>query len=609
MSLSYQPLNTVLVRDPITMPESTRDYAILKGGQQVTWKKYTTTNISATSISWSTPPPAGNVFIDSKQYVSMGIRLVFTAPGALTGLTLNPGNDAPRAYPINGSLEVLQSSINGQSFSIYIADMIHALTHYNTDIRLHNKDYSLTPTYADQTQSYADLASGNVRNPLGGYQNGIDLCPMGRGGFPFTIVQNTNNSAVVDMLVCEPLFGLSPYYWGCGNRGGFYNVTAQDFLLTFVTNGNRFWSHNQLPTSNPITNIQASFTNFTAAFATPFTYIDSQPLMLMKYITPDSIQVLSPNMPLTYPYFDVQRYPTDFSSAVVPGNQGATVSSNNLQLNSIPRMMYIYARTRNLDLYAAGTGCNLTDTYLSLENVNITFANYTGLLSSAGKFQLYQIASKNGCNMNYAQWSGEKENNPSSWILPVSQYGTIGSILAVEFATDLGLPSNMSPGIQGQFQLQVTASFKNTSNAPINATLYIIIISEGSFTIPHLNGAVKQLGVITQNDVLDAHSKPGVSYDLIRDSEYGGGGGNFLGNLKDFGSKILNFLQGSKLISNVASAIPNPIAQTIGSVARNMGYGEGQGGIVIDGSQYGQGVMSGGRQMSHKELRNRLNRM
>lgn len=382
-----------------------------------------------------------------KQYFLLPVRLVFTAVGAALGNILNPGADAPRAYPISGSMEVLQSSINGQSFSIYISDMIHALTHFNTEIKLQNKDYSMTPTYCDQTQAYGDLAPGSVRNPLGGYQNGIDQCPMQRGGFPFTIVQNTPTQAVVDMVLCEPLF-MSPFYFGCGNGQGYYNCTTMDFNFTFLSNANRFWSHVNLPGSNNITNVQAFFSSFTVPFATPFSYFESQPILLFKYITPDSIQVLSPNMPITYPYYDVQRYPLDFPSAVTPGASNATgiISSNNLQLNSIPRLMYIYARTRNQDLYAVGTGCTLTDTYLALENINITFANYTGLLSSCSKFQLYQIAIKNGCTMNWAQWSGERENDPASFIFPVPQYGTIGSVLAIEFATDIGLPSDMCPG-------------------------------------------------------------------------------------------------------------------------------------------------------------------
>jgi hypothetical protein len=219
MSLSYQALDCVLVRDPITQVESKRDFAILKGGNQVTWKKFSTTNISSSTITWSCPPPSGNVFVDRKQYTLIPVRLTFTAIAGTSGNVLQPGRDAPRAFPVNGSLETLQSSINGQSFSIFISDIIHALSHYNTDIKLHNRDYSMTPTYYDQSQDYSSLGSGNARNPLGTYSNGIDHSVQQRGAFPFTIVANGTTSAIVDMVIAEPLF-MSPYFWGCGNASG-----------------------------------------------------------------------------------------------------------------------------------------------------------------------------------------------------------------------------------------------------------------------------------------------------------------------------------------------------------------------------------------------------
>lgn len=127
-------------------------------------------------------------------------------------------------------------------------------------------------------------------------------------------------------------------------------------------------------------------------------------------------------------------------------------------------------------------------------------------------------------------------------------------------------------------------------------------------TIPSLNSCTRQLGVITKNDILNAQSKPGVNYDDIRESLYGGG--NFFSNLRDFGAKVLDFLKGSKIISTVATAIPHPAAQVVGSVARNLGLGK-QGGIVIEPSQYhdhgcGEGVMVGGRNLDRSDLRSRL---
>lgn len=629
MSLSYQPLETALVRDPITMVDSKREYAILKGGNQVTWKQYNTTSISNSSIVFSAPPPSGNVFVDRKQYLMLPVRLIINGnvAGGATQL-LNSGFDAPRAWPLMGALETLQASINGQSFSIYISDMVHALTHYNTDIKLNNGDYSLTPTYSDQSQEYSDLAGANasVRNPLGFYGNGLHQCPMPRGGFPFNVVENTATRAIVDMVICEPLF-LSPFFWGCGNASGFYNVTTMDFTFNFLTNaGNRMWSHlsdlGAGATSN-ITSIETRFNNFDAGLpgGYSFTYVDNTPRLFFKYITPDATQILSPNMPITYPYFDVQRYIT--AQPQISASASSQVISNNLQLNSIPRMMYLYVRHRNQDLYASP---NLTDTFLSIEGCNITFANYTGLLANANQRQLYKISVKNGVDMSFTQWSGIPVSSASLVVaappVPQTRYGTVGSVLAVEFATDLGLPSDMAPGLQGQFTLQVTLNVRNTSGQTINPEFYVIIVNEGSFTIPGLNSATKQLGIISKEDVLNAQKQQGIDYDDVKEDGYGG---NFLSGLKKFGHKFNKFLRKHKPISTITGMIPGPRAQIASQVARSLGYGNG--GVVVDPSQYGgeydeefedfdeyegDGVLvggvpvAGGARLSRKSLRKRL---
>jgi hypothetical protein len=580
------------------MIEEPPTYAVLKGGNSVSFKQYTTTSISSSSITFSCPPPSSNIFVDRKIYMLLPTRLVINASGESATNILLAHEDAPRAFPISGSIETMQIAINGQSFSIFMADMIHALSHFNTNENLLNADYSLSPCYYDQSQNYNDLVNG-IRNPLANYDSGLDHNASQRGAFPFKIVSNTPTQAVVDMVLIEPLW-ISPLHWGCQNAKGLYNCTTMDFNFTFLTNGNRFWSHATSTARNTLTSVNAYFSNFTAVNATPFSYSYNQPLLLFKYITPDSIQVLSPNMPLTYPYFDVQRYPTDFS---ISGNGTQPVNSQNLQLNSIPRMIYVYGRRNNNSLYSA-IGSTYTDTYLGIESISLTFSNYSGLLSSASKHQLFLMSQKNGIGMSWNQWSGELQY-PSSGFSG-TQYGTIGSILAIEMATDIGLPSNSAPGLQGQYNLQMTVNFKDFSGSAIDATMYIIIVSEGSMTIPALNSCTRQLGVITQNDILDAQRQPGVSYDDIRETPYNGG--NFLSNLKNFGQKLNKFLKDSHIISIVASNIPLPIAQYIGTVAHNLGYG--QGGVVIDPSQYhnyyGEGEASGGKRLTKNELRKRL---
>jgi hypothetical protein len=441
---------------------------------------------------------------------------------------------------------------------------------------------------------------------------------MQRGAFPYTIVSNTATSAVVDMVVTEPLF-LSPFYWGHANGSGFYNVNTMDFNITFLSQaGNRIWSHDAVSSGVPttITSVSAQFGNFTGA---PFSYagLTTQPLMLFTYITPNETQILPYNMPITYPYFDVQRFPTDGSSTD-PGVI-TSISSNNIQLNSIPRRMYLYIRERNQDLYSTP---NNPDTYFSIENISLQFQNKNGLLASASKQQLYEMSVKNHCNMNWTQWSGGPTNAPPPLIgPPVSvQYGTIGSIICIEFATDIGLDSIEAPGKLGQYMLQVNVTkCINVSNRTIVPTLYIVIVSEGSFTIEGLGKASTNIGVISSQDILDARQSPFMNYRDVEDIN----GGNFFSGLKDFGQKLLpilrrgnEILRQSQAVSKGLSLIPHPYAQIGSQVAKAVGYGEGEG-VLVGGCGYcgthqcmcgSGGVVLGGKRLSRAALKKRLMR-
>jgi len=606
MSLSFQKLNTVLVRDPRTIVDNMRDYAILKSGSQTTWKQYTTTSVSNSSIQFSCPPPSGGVFVDRKQYIYLPVRLTFTATSTASGQSIIRANqDAPRAYPISSSIDTLQATINNQSVSVNMGDIVHALLHYNTDSRLKNHDYSMTPTCPDQSQNYSDLL-GSIRNPLQGYGDSNDESVMGRGGFPqWEVVSNTVSTgsgqaltAVVDLALCEPLFLISPFYWGCHNGSAFFNVTTMDFNITFFGQAaNRMWSHDPSgATGVAITSASYQFNGFSSpAFSFSQVGLGAVPLMLFQYITPQETQVLSPSMAISYPYFDVPRYPTDAISAVAP-NATTQLNSNNIQLNSIPRRLYVFVRSRNQDLYSNAAN---TDTFFQINNVNIQFQNKTGLLSNASMDQLYEMSVKNHCNMTWAQWSGGPVYQAGSLS---TQIGTIGSVLCIEFATDIGLESLDAPGKLGQYQLQVQVQCTNVNQTTsITPTLYLVPVLEGVYTIEGLGRASTNVGVISSTDILDAQSRPFINYKDIEHIN----GGDFFSGLRDFGKSILSGLQhahdyvkSNKLLSSGLSVIPHPLAQVGSTVARSLGYG-------MD-DEFGDGVLVGGMHMGRSELRRRL---
>lgn len=613
MSLSFQPVNPVLVRDPRMILDNQRDYAILKAGSQTTWKQWNTTSISTTSMNFSCPPPSGSVVVDRKIYLFMPVRLTYTGIPPNGATLLNVSRDAPRAFPIASSLDTIQASINNQTISFNCADVIQALMHYNNDRDLKLGDYSMTPTMLDQSQSYSQLF-GFVRNPLATFGDSVEDSVEQRGGFPFTIVQNPVSNGVnpvtciIDVAFCEPIY-MSPFYFGKSNSSGFFNVNSMDFTFNFVQNAaNRMWSHD--PNLNGVNNNLITASTFQIGgqniAGPPFTPMigGGSPLLLIQYITPQETQILSPQMAITYPYFDIQRFVTDSNNAVAPG-VSQQYTSNNIQISSIPRRVYLYLRERNQDLYSSPSN---TDTYFQIQNVTAQFLNKSGLLSSATVMDLYKMSKKNHCNMSWTQWSGGPVQVPGQFNIGATQMGTIGSVLCIEFATDIGLDSLDAPGKLLQSTLQITVTAKNISNRNIVPSLYVVPILEGTFTIQGLGASSTNIGVISSKDILDCQSKPWVNYADIEHVN----GGDFWSGLKDFGKKIHDFVKSNRVISRVLASplgtlgdialgtvtgVPGlPVSKGLAALAHSQGYGMDHNG----------GLLIGGKRMSKAQLQRRL---
>ena len=593
MSLNFEPIRPVLVRDPVTILEDKRGFAVLKSGSQVSWKQWTSTSISTTSINYSCPPPSGSIIVDRKIKHYIPMRLTYTGIPPNGATLLNPNYDAPRAFPLASIYETIQASINNQSISFSCADVIQALLRFNTDEDLKEGDYSSTPSFQDQSQQYIDLYN-SVRSPLQNYGDSPDESVMGRGGFPFTIVANPVSggvnavTAIVDVAFCENLY-MSPFYFGKDNSQGFFNVNTMDFTFNFISSiANRVWSH--IPTINGVANaITASTCTFGGGQTMSpalTTFAGGQvPCLFIKYITPQETQVLSPQMVLTYPYFDIQRYASNVGT--IASGASTTYPSNNIQLSSIPRRMYVYVRQTNAELYG---NARHTDTYAQINNISIQFMNKNGLLSSCNMEQLYDMSKKNHCNMSWTQWSGGPVYRPGDW---ATTMGTVGSIVCIEFATDIGLDSLDAPGKLAQCMLQVTVNFKNISDHAIDTVLMVVPILEGTFSIMGLGQASRNIGVLSSNDILYAQANPWVNYNDVQKVN----GGDFFSGLYDFGKSVHDFVKGHKLISKgllsplgtVLDVVTGlPISKPLGYVGKYLGYGEG--GVLVDTNQGGQAV-------------------
>lgn len=596
MSLNLTPLHVVEVRDSRTVIRN-KEYAILKGGSQVSWKPYTTTSVSSSSIQFSTPPPSPKIFIDRFQYIQIPVRITLNVQTPNANNILRAGYDSPRAFPISSSLNTLTVNINNTAVSLNMSDVIQALMRFNTGQSLKEHQYSMTPSCLDQFQEYID-GVGSIRNPLGQYGDSNDESVMGRGGFSqFNILSNTPSQAIIDCLFTEPIF-ISPFYFGNGNATAFIGVQTMDWNFTFLTNSwARMWSHAIGGVNAPgvITSGTSIFTGFSPAFSIPGAPI--LPQLLFNYITPQELQAIPAAM--EYSYFNIDRYPTDYSQSALAPNASIPMVSNNIQLQSIPRRIYIYARNSNAILQGngpSGGGPNFTDTFLSLKDLRVNWNNQSGLFSSATQQDLYKMSVKNHCNLSWTQWSGGPSYSQGSLTQKV---GTVGSIICIEMGTDIGLSDTECAGLLGTYQLQINVTGTNINQTnSVYPTLYIVTVSEGVFNILE-NRSVSQIGVVSRQDVLDAkqHLSDYIDYESIQEVN----GGNFFSGISKFGHNILEKIRpiakrvyefGKKIAPyiktgmNVASAVAPFFA----------GLGEENDG----------GVLVGGKIMNRSKLRNRL---
>ena len=577
MSLNTNRLQVVKAMDPrVTSPGANVPFVYVEGAGNVTQKQYTTSSISNSSLQFSAAnPPNKKIYVDRKIKIRVPIRLSMSCVSTAAGqYCITPQHDALHCYPFSSAVEVMQANLNNYSVSVNTADVLHPLVdRYNVDNRLKNGDWSCAPSYPDQSALYSSLINGQ-RNPLGGYDMSTDENVQGRGGFSqFYVQSNTGPStaagqtltAVVDFVTTEPLFLLSPIYSGRKETTGFINLATFDMNITMMGSGaNKMWSRSELDPALTISYQFAPLITTGPVFYFPSTTI----VLLFQYFQPKESMLLPSDGLSLYNYFTIQRYVTDIT-AVPQYPQYATYNTNSIQLSGIPSKCYVLAKVQNYLTQAAPTW---TDTYAGINNLSIQYNARSGLMASASQEQLYLISKKNGCNLSYTQWLGAPVTSAFSFN-PANSYCTVGSVVALDFACDLGLGSLEADSKNVSATLQINVSLTSLQPGVSAYSIYIIIVESGIFTI-HNGVSNAQVNVLTSEDILNAKRQPGINYESIKSM----GSGDFLSGLKSFWNEHLSpFLKQTKLASSLSSLIP-VVGKPLSSALSSYGYGVNVGG-------------------------------
>jgi hypothetical protein len=534
MSLNNPSVEVARINDPRMEINRRRFYTALKGCSVSTHQSFPATNISSSSVQITCNPPNRGIVIARKVFKEGVYDITITGTNTGVSNILSDGYYALRAFPITSTTASEQITINNSTITqAPIFEYWPELLRYHNEHKSEFGQFSLTPSMQDQSQRYEDLAGSN-RNPLGVY--GDNAYSQTRGSYPgLEIISHTPTQCVLRATVVEPIL-LSPLVSGAKSdyTSGLAGVQNMSYSCTF-SNLERLMSVIQdqgAPGVKNITNVQVVPTGFK---------------LLFNFLTPSPLNPVPRN--LVSSLFSLTSYPTRHNTSIPPGGL-VTLNMNSVQVTTIPRRMYLFARRANADRTAFTSDAHFA---LPIEGnpLTVTWNNHQ-FCSQMTTPDLYNMSAKNGINVSYNQF-----------------VDSLGSIVCLDFATDIGLGADEAPGILGNYQLGLSCQFKNTNTVDtITPTLFVVCVYEGVFTIQDGNSS-QQLGVLSRQDVLNSRIVRKIDYQGAQDVF----GGNFWDTLKSAVGSVGRYAKKHKLLSKGLALVPDQRAQMASRVAQRLGYG------------------------------------
>lgn len=317
-----------------------------------------------------------------------------------------------------------------------------------------------------------------------------------------------------------------------------------------------------------------------------------------------SVQFLTPSLDLdlpaksVVPYAEYPRYIFNEVPSIPAKSTATAIQSQTITLPQIPDALIIYCKPKLDSLLPFSPGTNgitsvtqAGDFYFPITRVNITFDNFSGLLSAHTTQQLYQMAVHNGLEMDFGEWQSRTRRvvDPTAGAPGVGSPGSqgegplVGGFLVLRMGQDIPLQSGQAPGLVGNFSLQYQVDIYNPLDVAHSPSLFLIAVNTGFFeTLAGSSRVVK--GLLSEADIISAPPVEAVSSDGL--SRVVGSG--FFDKVGSFLTKHGPALAAAAkpLASAALSAMPDEgMAGAVkrGARAVGMGYGGPAGGGVTGG--------------------------
>ena len=519
---------TVLVKDS-TIADITdnQTVAVYSGGSNVTYQQFQAISTSSSSMVFSVQIPSESIVVDRKVLLKSNLTFTLTYSGVAAGQqAFNLGStDAMAPFPLASLMNTLSATINNTNVSVNLEDIFPALLRMNSteELQLYN---GMSPNMPDNLLNYSDgtLTNNNVLSSFLTQGFDKDLAP--RGSFPVTATVSQYNSSGAyvssDPIIAtdgnylkveitgtfvEPLF-LSPFIFGNpeANSGGFVGLNTLNMVMN-CNQGKRLFR----TASSGTVDIQLG----TSSSSNPF----SDTYLLFNFLSTQPTDIVPSRNVL--PFYDFPRYISSNNNTTVASGASYTLTSNNIQLNQLPDKFIIMVRKQ-----MASQTIQDTDSFFTINSVSVNLNNQSELLSSSTQHDLRRMSLDNGLQMSWAEWSGKTFIADTSTGVGKA-INTCGSILVLNPAMNLSLPSFLSSGSVGQFNFQFNINVTNNYGSSVQPEIAVVCCNSGLFVTQQGTSQISS-GLLQKQMVLDAQEK---SSAVIPSADYGRMVGGKLGQM------------------------------------------------------------------------------
>lgn len=476
------PIPTFVAHDQTIDTTIKPAYVVQRGGSCVTYQQWPVSTTNQNTLDITMPPPDIRTWTSRSIFLQQTVTVTLNNPDGVGPALFESGYDGFSFMPLHQAMASLNITMNGNTISTQPQQWIGAYQYMNKTPEMLNDYLSGTTSHPDASMYYGDLI-GSTINPLAPYINSNYANVSPRGAFPMEIDTNNDTSAVIIATLQEPLL-ISPCL--LKNDGtGFNHVNSMTINIVWSGQNARTWKH-----------IQTADGGKTDIATVNVVYSNS--IILVRYVSNSEIEPIPRE--LNYDYKEWVVYPFDIQTPV-PFGATTSVTTQNLQLSSVPEAILIFVRRQQNNI-----SFETTDTFATINNISVSFDNQQGLLSNCSQFQLWNLSVQNGVDLTWPQFQGSATNNVDG--NANSSVPMIGSLICLRPGISFALRPSKAPGCDQQINFYVQIEFTNQStDESIPFSAVVVIVNNGVMTL--IPGAsFTNTMPLTAHDVLDSPNLP-----------------------------------------------------------------------------------------------------